>query len=92
MIFGGYARNGDYHELLSNVARITRNGVLPFILAYDFNKSPKDLHAELETNGMLEYMAAEIIAVGGISSPSTTCHVGTGSAIDYLIVSGVLAP
>ena len=46
IIFGGYARDGDWRSQIETVATITRNGSLPFIWLADFNDSPGTLRQE----------------------------------------------
>lgn len=84
MVIGGYARHGDYSSLAAAVARITRNGKLPFIWLTDFNASP----TELEEAEWLDQLDAKVIR----PDASLTCHQGGGSLIDYGILSRCLIP
>ncbi len=84
LIFGGYARHGDYSQLAAAVARATRNGQLPFVWLADFNASPSELE-EAEWLGRLD---AHVIR----PDASITCHQGRGSIIDFGICSRCLLP
>ncbi len=40
LVYGGYARDGDYLPLLSQIAKMTRQGTVPFVLLCDFTPPP----------------------------------------------------
>ena len=84
LVLGGYARDGEHQPLAEAVARISRNGSLPFIWLADFNTPPE----ELQRAGWLEKLKARIMK----PDAEITCHAGHGSLIDYAIVSCCLAP
>ena len=84
MVLGGYARNGDYHQMAAAIARMTRHGKVPFVLLADFNASPDEVREE----GWLNELDAEVI----LPQASITCHQGAGSLIDFGVASKCLAP
>ena len=75
LILGGYARDGEYQETAAAVARIIRNGTLPFVRLADFNTEPATLRAE----SWLDRLRAQVI----VPDTAITCHQGGGSMIDY---------
>ena len=84
LVLGGYARNGEYQQQAAAVARVTRNGRLPFIWLADFNHDPKHVQEE----PWLEQLDACVM----VPDTEVTCHAGSGSLIDFGIVSRCLAP
>ena len=75
MVLGSYARNGDWRSQVTAVARITRNSSLPFVWLADFNDDPSTLRQE----PWCDWLAAEVI----VPDKQITCHMGSGSLIDY---------
>ena len=84
LVLSGYARDGDIKELLDEVAIVTRNGSIPFVLGADFNKSPQQVEAAAETR----LLRAVVMTP---TNAEVTCHQGKGSMIDFFLVSDVLA-
>ncbi len=85
LVFGGYARGGVYHPLLRQVAKSTSQGRVPFVLLADFNVDPAVLEAEPAVAAL---DAVVLRPTGGTIS----CHQGTGSLIDFAIVSRAALP
>ena len=81
MVLGGYARDGEYHPLATSVAQITRNGKVPFVWLADFNAPPD----ELKDPDWLDRLDACVIR----PDSQITCHVGSGSLIDFAVVSSI---
>ena len=84
IILGGYARDGDWRSQIEAVATITRNGSLPFIWLADFN----DALGTLRQEPWHDWLAAEVI----VPDKHITCHMGSGSVIDFGIASRCLTP
>ena len=84
LVLGGYARDGEYQEMATAIARITRNGTLPFIWLADFNAPP----CQLRDGPWLARLDACVI----VPDVQITCHAGSGSLIDYCVCSRVLIP
>ena len=84
LVLSGYARDGDIKELLDEVALVTRNGCIPFVLGADFNRSPQQVEAAAETR----LLRAVVMTP---TNAEATCHQGKGSMIDFFLVSDVLA-
>ena len=81
LCFGCYHRDGMQLELLNEVARITRNGALPFLLVGDFN----DVRGVVEASGWLQQTFSTVIG-----PTAATCT--SGRCIDYVIASNSILP
>ena len=68
LVLGGYARHGEFQEPAAAVARIMRNGAIPFLWLADFNASP----SELDQPEFLDPLNACVLRPGA----DATCHVG----------------
>ena len=66
------------------MATITRNGSLPFVWLAGFNENPIALRQE----PCCDWLAAEVI----VPDKQITCHMGSGSLIDYGVCSRCLSP
>ncbi len=85
LVFGSYAREGHYLQQLSEVAKVTLQGRIPFVWLADFNAPADALEAE---PGVAALDAVVVRPSGGRIS----CHQGAGSLIDFAIVSRRILP
>ncbi len=85
LVFGGYARGGQYLAQLAEVARVTNGGRLPFVWMADWNVPPDTLEAE---PALASLDAVVLRPRGG----TVSCHQGSGSLIDYAVVSRAALP
>ena len=85
MAFAGYARNGEYQQILGHVSRATINGQAPFFMMLDANSKKEEVQAYLEKIGMA---AVVMVPTNG----DITCHQGNGSMTDYMVISTNLRP
>ena len=84
LVLGSYARHGNYEQQVRSIARVSRNGQLPFVWVADFNAHPTVLE---ESNWLARLDAAVVRPDADI-----TCHQGSGSLIDYAVCSKSLVP
>ena len=86
VICSGYARNGDYSQLLRAVAIYTNNGAIPFVVLADFNADADKLRASTEVDALKAVVFSP-------QDGEKTCFSGiNGTAIDYLVCSESISP
>ena len=85
LLFGSYHRGGLDLTVLTDVARATHDGQLPFVLFGDFNDTPE----EIEKLGWLARMNACVIhpGQGTCTNFRAADSRGDGRCIDYVIIS-----
>ena len=83
LIINVYCKDGDIGLCMEVVAKITRNGTLPYLIIGNFNQPPRALRESM----WVKEMGAKVLTA---ENDAVTCFLKKGTCIDYVIASPML--